>query len=129
MTRLTHGFVFVRDLERMVRFYRDAFDMTPERSADPGYVMMRPVSGAAVALHELPADVAAAPTVERWREDSAYKLCFETEDVERLRAAIVAHGGQAKEPWSWEGRLYCDCADPEGNVLQILSERTPPSPH
>ena len=54
------------------------------------------------------------------KNDTAYKLCFETDDLEATRAAVLAAGGLAKEPWVWEGTRYCECADPEGNVVQLF---------
>lgn len=123
--RLSHGFVFVKHLEPMIRFYEGAFGMTCRRSSDAGYVIMEaPDGGADVALHTLPAPIAEQIHLSqppRWRDDTCYKLCFATDDLEGLRAAILAHGGQAKEPWEWEGTRYCECADPEGNVVQILT--------
>ena len=125
-TRLSHGFVFVLDLGRMIAFYRDAFGMTPRPSSDPGFVRMDAVDGAGIALHLLPPHVRQHVHVTeppRWRDDTAYKLCFETDDLDALRRAILASGGQAREPWTWEGTTFCECTDPEGNVVQIWSAR------
>jgi predicted enzyme related to lactoylglutathione lyase len=122
-TRLTHGFVFVRDLEQMATFYAGAFGMRRENSADAGFVIMRASAGADVAIHRLPPHIAEQVRIDdpaRWRDDTAYKLCFETDDLAAQRALILAHGGQAKEPWSWGGIDFCECADPEGNVVQIF---------
>jgi predicted enzyme related to lactoylglutathione lyase len=124
--RLSHGFVFVKQLEPMVRFYEGAFGMTCRRSSHPGFVTMEAPDGAGVALHALPAPIAEQSCLAqppRWREDTAYKLCFATDDLDGLRAAILAHGGQAKEPWAWEETRFCECTDPEGNVVQVF---TPP---
>ena len=121
--RLTHGFVFVSDLDRTIAFYENAFGMTAQRTSDAGYVMMHGVEGASIALHELPADLRAPISQPpSWRSDTAYKLCFAVNDLLEIRAAIIAFGGQAKEPWSWDGATYCDATDPEGNVIQIYSQ-------
>jgi predicted enzyme related to lactoylglutathione lyase len=123
---LSHGFVFVKHLEPMVRFYDEAFGMICRPSSHPGFVMMEAPDGSGVALHTLPDAIANEICLTQppcWRDDTAYKLCFATDDLEGLRAAILAHGGQAKEPWAWEGTRFCECADPEGNVVQIF---TPP---
>ena len=125
--RLAHAFVFVVDLERTAEFYAGAFGMRRENSSDGAFVIMRArTAGADVAIHRVPAQLAAQMPVDdppRWRDDTAYKICFETDDVAALRSAILAHGGQAKQPWSWEGREFCECADPEGNVVQIFGPR------
>ncbi len=122
-SRLTHAFVFARDLERVVAFYVGAFGMRCERSSDAGFVMMRGSSGADLAIHALPPHVASQISIEdppRWRDETAYKICFETDDLPAQRGAILAHGGQAKAPWAWEGTQFCECTDPEGNVVQIF---------
>lgn len=122
--RLSHGFVFVKHLEPMIRFYEGAFGMTPERSSDAGFVRMQAAGGAGIALHTVPAAIAARiqlTSPPAWRDDTAYKLCFATDDLDGLRAAILAHGGQAKDPWAWEGTRFCECTDPEGNVVQIFT--------
>ena len=122
-SRLAHGFVFVVDFERVVAFYEGAFGMRREPSSDDGFVIMRGRGDAGVAIHRVPPHIASQMPVAsppRWRDDTAYKLCFETDDLAAQRAAILAHGGQAKEPWSWEGTDFCECTDPEGNVVQIF---------
>ena len=122
-SRLAHAFVFTSDIERMATFYAAAFGLRREDSADAGFIMMRGASGADLALHQVPDRIAAQITVgspPRWRDDTAYKICFETDDLTAQRQAILQHGGQAKEPWSWEGTDFCECTDPEGNVVQIF---------
>jgi predicted enzyme related to lactoylglutathione lyase len=122
-SRLAHAFVFASDLDRVAAFYTGAFGMRREDSSDAGFVIMRASAGADVAIHRLPPHIAAQIELDvppRWRDDTAYKICFETDDLAAQRAAILAHGGQAKEPWSWEGTEFCECTDPEGNVIQIF---------
>jgi predicted enzyme related to lactoylglutathione lyase len=122
-SRLAHAFVFVVDLERVAAFYAGAFGMRRENSSDAGFVIMRGSAGAGVAIHRVPPHVAAQMPITdppRWRDDTAYKITFETDDLPAQRAAILAHGGQAKEPWSWEDKEFCECTDPEGNVVQIF---------
>jgi hypothetical protein len=88
-----------------------------------GFLIMRSAAGAGVALHQLPPHIAAQITVTAppcWREDNATKFCWETDDLTQLRQAVLDHGGQAKPPWSWGGVDFCECTDPEGNVLQIF---------
>ena len=53
MNRLSHGFVFVKHLEPMVRFYEQAFGMVARRSSDAGFVRMEAAEGAGIALHYL----------------------------------------------------------------------------
>ncbi len=130
-SRLAHAFVFASDLERVAAFYAGAFGMRRENSSDAGFVIMRAAAGADVAIHSLPPHIAADISIgdpPRCRDDTAYKICFETDDLAAQRAAILAHGGQAKEPWSWEGIDFCECTDPEGNVVQIFQRAITGSP-
>jgi predicted enzyme related to lactoylglutathione lyase len=121
--RLAHAFVFTCDIEGMAAFYAGAFGMRRENSATADFVMMRAPVGADLAIHQIPPHIAAQITISsppRWREDTAYKICFETDDLVAQRQAILDHGGQAKDPWAWEGTRFCECTDPEGNVVQIF---------
>lgn len=123
--RLAHTFVFVCDLERMIDFYVRALDFTREDTADAGFVMLRGAAGGDLALHRVPEHVAEAIALTSpaaWREESAMKLSFATDDLAGQRQCILDHGGQAKAPWSWDGREYCECADPEGNVVQLIAD-------
>ncbi len=123
MARLTHVLIFTTDLDRVAAFYAGALGYRREASADDGFVMMRAAAGADLALHQVPPHVAAELTLDAppsWREDTALKLCFAVDDLAAARAAVVAHGGQAKAPWSWAGTDFCECVDVEGNVLQLV---------
>lgn len=121
--RIAHVFVFASDLERMAAFYAAALGLRREDTADAGFVMMRAEHGADVALHQLPPHIAQEATITtppRWRDDTALKFCVEVDDLDAQRRAILDHGGQAKAPWSWSGTEFCECTDPEGNVIQIF---------
>jgi predicted enzyme related to lactoylglutathione lyase len=125
--RLAHVFVFTSNLERMAGFYAAALGLRREDSADAGFVIMRANRGADVALHRLPPHIAATIAIDSppaWREETALKICFATDDVVAQRGSIVAHGGQAKAPWSSSSTDFCECADPEGNVIQIFQRGT-----
>lgn len=123
--QLSHAFIFAKDLDRLVAFYERAFGWIVTSSA-PGFVVLHPPGGrgAGVAVHQLPDAIAAsivltAPPV--WRDETAYKLTFATEDLDRLRSAVLDEGGRAKDPWTWNGSTYCECTDPEGNVIQLMN--------
>ncbi len=121
--RLTDVLLFVTDLERVAAFYAGALGFVREASADAGFVTMRSDGGAALALHQVPAEVAAEIDLQapaRWREDTACKLCFAVGDLAAAREAVLAAGGQARAQWSWAGAEYCDCADIEGNPIQLV---------
>jgi catechol 2,3-dioxygenase-like lactoylglutathione lyase family enzyme len=121
--RLAHVFVFTSDLERMAAFYAGALGLVRENSPDAGFVIMRASQGSDVALHQMPAHLVqqvAVTSPPRWRDDTALKMSFETDDLLAQRQAILDHGGLAKDPWGWEGIRFCECTDVEGNVVQIF---------
>jgi predicted enzyme related to lactoylglutathione lyase len=107
----------------MAAFYAAAMGLTRENSSDVGFVIMRATTGADVALHQVPPHILAQIDVQspaRWRDDTALKMSFETDDLDAQRQAILDHGGQAKDSWSWKSTRFCECTDPEGNVVQIF---------
>lgn len=127
--RLFHVMVFVKDLERMVEFYGKVFALGRRNTSDAGYVEMVAGEEVVVALHSLPADIASQITIESppaWRDESATKMCFDAADLGAQRQAILDHGGQAKDPWAWEQTHFCECTDPEGNVIQIFNRSRDP---
>jgi len=125
--RLAHVLIFASDLERLIAFYAGAFGFQREATADPGFVKMRADGGAAIPLHQAPAHAvealpASGPTR---REDTYTKLCFEVDDLAAHRQAVIDHGGLADAPWTWAGDTFCECADAEGNVLQLVARGAP----
>lgn len=121
--RLSHVMVFCKDIERLARFYGAAFDLTPEPSEDPGWRVLGSKKGAGIALHALPKDIADSIEITDppyVREETCLKVCFEVSDLDAARRKLLDAGGQAKDPWQWQGTRFCECADPEGNVIQIF---------
>ena len=119
---LQHLLVFVADADRVAAFYARALGLTAAPSAVTGLVHLHAAGQAVLALHPVPAEVIgeiAVPPVRR--EDAALKPCFQVDDLDASRAAVVVAGGLAAEAWAWNGRRFCDCADVEGNVFQIVA--------
>lgn len=119
--RLAHVLVFVADHARVARFYQAVLGWPSATRG--GLTVIGPPGGGGVALHPVPPEVLApraadAPLV--WREDTALKPCFAVDDLAAARAAVDAHGGATREPWTWEGATHVDCADPEGNIFQLV---------
>lgn len=108
----------------MVAFYESTFELVSEPSSEPIFIVLKSSAGAGIALHALPphiADCIELTNPPEWREHTAFKVCFEVSDLDAHRRRILAHGGQAKEPWEWERTRFCECTDPEGNVIQIFT--------
>ena len=121
--RLAHVMIFVKQIEPMAAFYQTVFDLSPQPSSEPRWLVLTSKTGAGIALHALPDDIAAELAMTNppeWNDKAASKICFEVPDVIAHRERILTHGGQAKEPWDWDDTRFCECADPEGNVIQIF---------
>jgi predicted enzyme related to lactoylglutathione lyase len=117
---LLHALVFVADVARMQAFYIGVFDLVPEAGGDAELVRLRGADGApGIALHRL-RDTDPVATPPAWREDSYVKLCFAVADLDAARARVAQHGGETREPWTWEGRQFSEAVDPEGNRLQLV---------
>jgi predicted enzyme related to lactoylglutathione lyase len=122
--QLRGAMLYVKDLERMKRFYGDllAIEATNENwtnewaSFDTGDVQF--------ALHAVPAgitehiEIASPPLL---RESAPVKLIFEVKDVEGELDRLMALGVQTlRRPWQRSGEA-CDAVDPEGNIFQLRS--------
>jgi predicted enzyme related to lactoylglutathione lyase len=122
MATLQLAMLFVKDLERMTAFYRDALELQelPELAQD-GWVELA-AGGARIALHAIPAQYADAIVIEsppRARESAPAKLVFEVDNLAEAMARLQQHGAVMREPWAFGG---CDGLDPEGNVFQVVEK-------
>jgi catechol 2,3-dioxygenase-like lactoylglutathione lyase family enzyme len=115
--KLGYAIVFVKDMERGVRFYRDTLGIPP-RFVDGEWSEFEMV-GCTLALHradEMPKNLDRAPITE---------LCFDTADVRGARAALQGRGVRISEL-----RGVCEIPggvgasasfrDPDGNHLSIF---------
>lgn len=114
--------LFVKDLERMKRFYGEMLGVQPT-SQDQEWADFD-LGGVRFALHAIPAAI--AETIEiasppEPRADGAVKLIFAVKDVEAERDRLESLGSRAfRRSWQLPGRA-CDAVDPEGNVFQLCS--------
>lgn len=116
---LRTAMLYVKDLGRMTAFYRDGLGLTllPGRS-EPGWAEFDAGGGARLALHEVPAHVAAglhltSPPLPR--EGTPVKLIFEVAGLPDARRRLAALGAVVIDrPWGG-----VDATDPEGNVFGL----------
>lgn len=104
--------LYVKDFERLLAFYRDALQC-PVVGRMEGWAILNG-GGCELALHAIPAAIAAGITVERpprRRADTPYKLTFQVDDLEAARARVVALGGMTAGD--------TEALDPEGNVFNL----------
>jgi catechol 2,3-dioxygenase-like lactoylglutathione lyase family enzyme len=111
---LNHVIVYVRDVERSLRFYRDRLGFRTIE-AMPGYARLRsPLGGATIALHASPArrpSTGTRPVV----------LYFEAPDLERLCQRLRRGGVRFEQlprrmPWGWE---HAYLRDPDGHSISL----------
>jgi lactoylglutathione lyase len=107
VSRINVVYLYVRDLDRSVAFYRDVLGL-PIEKADEHWADAR-LDGLRFALH----------TGERVEPGTVW-IDFEVDDVdaaaEHLRAAGVEVGEINREPYG----SFCDFVDPDGYRLELF---------
>ena len=122
--QLRSAVLYVKDLERMKRFYGEVLgaSLINQRWTDAWATFE--TGGAWFSLHAIPAEIAKSIDIESPpipREELPLKLIFEVKDVELERERLEALGVQIlRRPWQKPGEA-CDAVDPEGNIFQIYS--------
>jgi len=124
--RLGSAILYVKDLERMQRFYCEVLGANPTNQDWTDSWATFETGGARFSLHAIPAEIAKRIVIESPptpREHHAVKLSFEVKDVESERARLESLGVQMlRRPWQKPGEA-CDAVDLEGNIFQICSSR------
>jgi predicted enzyme related to lactoylglutathione lyase len=124
--QLRSAILYVKDLERMKRFYGAMLGASPGNQEWTDVWATFKTGGACFSLHAIPAETARGIKIESPpvpREEHPVKLIFEVKDVEAERARLESLGIQTlRRPWQKPGEA-CDAVDPEGNVFQICSQR------
>lgn len=115
---LAQAILFVHDTAAMQAFYGGLGLRVEDGDAADGFVRLAdPGGGAMLALHASKAiGPGGAPRV-----DTAIKLCFHVDDVDQERAQLVARGVVMRDVHRFEGIVFCDGIDPEGNIFQITT--------
>ena len=120
--RLHSAMLYVKDLDRMKRFYADLLGVQPANPDGTDACAAFEDGGHCLVLHAIPAHIAAtieiaSPPVPR--ENQAVKLIYEVADVERERERLESLQHQTiRRPWQKPGEA-CDAVDPEGNIFQL----------
>lgn len=122
--QLRGAMLYVRDLERMKRFYGDLLGIEATNQNLTNAWATFDTGDVRFALHAIPAgvakniEIAGSPVP---REHEPVKLIFEVKDVEGERERLESLGVQTlRRPWQQSGEA-CDAVDPEGNIFQLCS--------
>ena len=116
--KLAQLILFVHDTARMQAFYEQLGLRVVDGDAATGFVRLAdPGGGAVLALHATKAVGPGDPP----REDTCLKPCFHVDDVDRERAALAARGVSMRDVHRFDGLVFCDGVDPEGNIFQLTT--------
>jgi catechol 2,3-dioxygenase-like lactoylglutathione lyase family enzyme len=109
--------VFVADVPRMARFYRELLSMRVLHDASDHVVLE--CDGMQLTIHALHGEPS---TADAPRFDTYIKLCFPVHAIADIRARAPALGGALwgiEKEWKARGFSACDGRDPEGNIFQV----------
>ncbi len=109
--------VYVGDLERMRGFYERCFGLTAAEAED-GYCGLESAAWRLMLVRSAEAVPAATPAARR--ANTPVKLGFAVGSIEALEPIVAGLGGRLDDAWEFSGATYCDCVDPEGNVVQLI---------
>lgn len=115
--------VFAKNKKRVSAFYQQTLALDVEES-DSSHDLLRG-HGYEVVVHTIPRRYAAGITIARPalpRQDTPFKPTFVVPDLEAVRAAALATGGDLKpadQAWRFRGCIVLDGWDPEGNIVQF----------
>ncbi len=113
---LTHLHLFVADIDRSLRFYRDVFGLEEMFRDGPKMVFLRPpTSSNTVTLNEVPEKAGKAGGVGHFgfRLVDKGQLDRVIEEVERAGGRIVERGEHAP------GKPYAYVLDPDGYTIEL----------
>jgi catechol 2,3-dioxygenase-like lactoylglutathione lyase family enzyme len=120
--KLGQAILFVHDTAQMQAFYEGLGLRVVDGDAASGFVRLAdPAGGAILALHFTKVIGPAIGTGRPPRVDTAIKLCFDVDDADRERTALVARGVTMRDLHRFEDIAFCDGIDPEGNIFQITT--------
>jgi catechol 2,3-dioxygenase-like lactoylglutathione lyase family enzyme len=113
---LSHLHIFVADLERSVRFYRDVFGFEELFRDGPTMVFLRPPnSSATITLNEMPEKAGTAGGVDHFgfRLVDKSHLDRAIDEIERAGGGLIERGEHAS------GNPYAYIVDPDGYIIEL----------
>jgi len=121
LTPLNRVIIFVGDVQKCARFYREVFGFAvASDDRDSTEWIDLDAGGCGLAFHKAhgvdgPID---APTRSA---PNPHKIVFFAEDVEATRATLVERGAVIGDVRRFGELVLCDGQDPEGHVFQICN--------
>jgi len=112
MTKFSHTVVFVRDMDRSVKFYRDALGL-PLRFESPEWAEFA-TGSCSLALHKAAEGIAPAVSVEHIPAGHCH-VGFTVTDLDEFHKRLVGHGTKClQEPKKESFGRMAVYADPDG---------------
>ena len=105
------------DLEVMTRFWGELLDVEFQIVDHFGFLAHAPDRKVTIWLQRVP---------EPKEGKNRVHLDFVVADLEVALERIVALGGSIGERQSWQGHVWNICADPEGNVFDVMQAAAEP---
>jgi catechol 2,3-dioxygenase-like lactoylglutathione lyase family enzyme len=123
---LTRIILYVQDVDRLARFYRDAFGLAVVEEIAGEWAVLQ-AGACELALHRVGRPYRVADASD-WKAESNAKLVLTVDrDLATLRAELIAKGIAMREIKAYPGLTgpLCDGEDPEGNVFQLAQRSHP----
>jgi lactoylglutathione lyase len=118
--RLAYAIVFVTDMTRSIRFYRDVLDL-PLRFESPHWTEFD-TGGATLALHLAVTPVEAAASADD--RPGTSRPGISVADLDAFHARMLAqHVRCVQEPRATFGKRIAQYADPDGLVISVSQHR------
>ena len=105
--------LFVKDVEKVARFYEEYFELVRVGEPEDGYLELA-AGDVRLALH-------AAKWSDGDNSESPAKIVFECKDVKTTVADFKKKGLTFGKIFEWNGFAFADTKDPENNPIQISS--------
>jgi predicted enzyme related to lactoylglutathione lyase len=112
-SRIDVVYLYVRDLDRSVAFYRDVLGIPLERAVhDPDWAEARFADGVRFALH--------ATTTPSELGSGTLRIDFEVADIDQAAARLRQAGAEVGEIEREDWGAACEFVDPDGYRLQLF---------
>jgi len=108
--------LYVKDIEKVARFYERHFHLTRIASNEPGWLELTSGTGCNIALHQ---------AAVSQKSGAAIKIVFGVRDVAAFKAACAKTGLKFGSIHSANGIEFANAKDPAGNSISISNRGMP----
>ena len=128
MIRCASAVLFARDAKQLTAFYATALELPIDHS-DAVHAVLD-AGGFKLIVHQIPSPIASSISITdppQRREETAIRLNFIVDDVEKIRELAARHRGAidaAAPAWASSSATIRLGYDPEGNVFAIDTQES-----